>query len=415
MKILYFHQHFSTPHGTSGTRSFELARALISAGHEVTVVCGSFQHAGLNCPVDAQTRWRRGDVDGIDVIALPFKYSNRDSLPRRVVTFLLFALHSIRIALNQDYDLIFATSTPLTAGLPGIAARWLRNKPFIFEVRDLWPELPKALGMRNPLLLAGMSLLARVTYMSAKACVGLSPGIMEGIRRRAQPGKPLIMIPNGCDLDLFKPGPKVALPFPGLCEGDFVAAYTGTIGPANGLDTLLSAAAILKRRGNQNIKILIIGDGKEKDRLVALATSQGLDNCAFLPPLPKIQLASFVRNFGCGLMVLKNIPAFYAGTSPNKFFDYIAAGIPVLNNYPGWLADIICEQECGIVVPPDDPGALASTLEQLASDADGCIKMGRNARVLAEERFGRTALAARFIAFIETQVKTKPSRRLSSL
>jgi len=403
MKILYFHQHFSTPLGSSSTRSYELARALILAGHQVTIVCGSFQLAEIYCPFDKHKDWRRGDVDGIDVISLPLAYSNRDSLPKRTVAFLLFALRSIKIALRQDYDLVFATSTPLTAGLPGVAARWLRGKPFIFEVRDLWPELPRALGMRNPFLLAGMSILEWVTYQSAKACIGLSPGILEGIRRRSQQGKPLIMIPNGCDLNLFKPGPKESSRLPGLCKDDFIAAFTGAVGPANGLDTVLDAASILKKRGNRRVKILIIGDGKEKDRLVSLAKSQGLDNCFFLPPLPKIQLASLVRSFNCGLMVLKNIPAFYYGTSPNKFFDYIAAGIPVLNNYPGWLADIVREHKCGIVVSPDDPEALASTLEQLACNVHECQIMSQNARKLAEEKFSRTLLAARFVSFLEKQ------------
>lgn len=415
MKILYFHQHFATPRGSSGTRSYELARALILAGHQVTIVCGSYQLAELNFPIDKHKGWSRIDVDGIDVISLPLAYSNRDGLPKRAMVFICFALRSIKVALRQDYDLIFATSTPLTVGLPGIAARWLRGKPFIFEVRDLWPELPRALGMRNPFLLAGMSILEWVTYHSAKACIGLSPGILEGIRRRSQQGKPLIMIPNGCDLDLFKPGPKEGLRLPGSCADDFIATFTGAIGPANGLDILLDAATILKRRGNHKVKILIIGDGKEKDRLVALAQLRGLDNCFFLPPLPKIQLASLVRSFNCGLMILKNVPAFYYGTSPNKFFDYIAAGIPVLNNYPGWLADMIREHKCGIVVPPDDPEALAGALEQLAFSTHECQIMGQNARKLAEEQFSRSLLAARFISFIETQSNVKVRNRQLAL
>lgn len=407
MKVLYFHQHFSTPLGISGTRSYEFARALISAGHQVTIVCGSFQGSGLNCPFDKRRRWSRGDVDGIDVIALPQAYSNRDSLSKREVAFMLFALRSVKIALKEDYDLVFASSTPLTAGLPGVAARWLRGKPFIFEVRDLWPELPKALGMRNPFLLVGMSLLEWITYLSAKACIGLSPGIVEGIRRRSQQRKPLIMIPNGCDLGLFKTGQKATLELPGLCGDDFVAAYTGAVGPANGLSMLLDVASTLKKRGNHKVKILIIGDGKERNQLAALIRSSNLDNCILLPPLPKIRLASMVGSFNCGLMVLKNIPSFYYGTSPNKFFDYIASGIPVLNNYPGWLAEMIRENDCGLVVPPDDPEAMADALEYLSCNARACQRMGQNARILAEEQFSRALLARRFVTFVETYSEAK--------
>jgi len=403
MKILYFHQHFGTPQGSSGTRSYEFAKALINAGHRVTMICGLKQNASLSLDYDANRGWFRGDVDGIDVISLPLPYSNRDSLAKRTMVFLRFALHGIWIALRHDYDLLFATSTPLTAGLPGIVARWLRGKPFVFEVRDLWPELPRALGMHNPFILASMGLMERAIYRSARACIGLSPGIVKGIRRRSKQGKPLIMIPNGCDLDLFNPGRKENLRLPGLCEDDFVAAFTGAIGPANGLDAVLDAASVLKELGNEKIKILFIGDGKMKDRLVASARLRGLNNCLFFPPLPKTELASLVSSINCGLMILKNIPAFYYGTSPNKFFDYISAGIPVLNNYPGWLANIIHKYKCGIVVPPEDPKTFANALEHLAFNPDKCRLMGHNARKLAEDQFARGLLASCFVSFIEKQ------------
>ncbi|HSQ40366.1 MAG TPA: glycosyltransferase, partial [Anaerolineales bacterium] len=153
MKILYFHQHFGTPRDTSGTRSYEFAQALTSANHQVTMVCGTYQHTALNLPFDVRRGWSRGDIDGIDVISLPLPYTNRDGLVKRILTFLRFALRSIKIALRHEYDLLFATSTPLTASLPGIVAHVFRKKLFVFEVRDLWPELPRALGLRNPFLL----------------------------------------------------------------------------------------------------------------------------------------------------------------------------------------------------------------------------------------------------------------------
>jgi glycosyltransferase involved in cell wall biosynthesis len=401
MKVLYFHQHFGTPQGSSGTRSYEMARALLAAGHQVTMVCGSYQRAALNLPYDEKIGWSRGEIDGIDVISLPLPYSNRDSLAKRTWLFLRFAWRSIRIALRFDYDLLFATSTPLTAGLPGIAASLLRRRPFVFEVRDLWPELPRALGMRNPILLGGMSLLEWLSYRSAQACVGLSPGIVAGIQGRSQPGKPIAMIPNGADLDLFQPGNRHDLRLPGVMPDDFVAAFTGAHGIANGLDALLAAAALLKERGKARIKLLFIGDGKEKDRLAQRAEAEGLTNCLFFDPLPKTELSALVGSLNCGLMILKNVPAFYYGTSPNKFFDYISAGLPVLNNYPGWLADLITEHQCGLVVPPDDPDALAEVLICMAERPEECARMGRNARALAEAQFAREKLAGQFVAFLE--------------
>ncbi len=368
----------------------------------MTVVCGAHAHSGLELPYDAARGWHRGDVDGIDVISLPLAYANRDGLVRRGWTFLRFALRSVRLALQLDYDLAFATSTPITAVIPGLAAKWFRGKPFVFEVRDLWPELPRALGLRNPFVLGGMSLLEFLGYRSADACIGLSPGIVDGIRARADGRLPVAMIPNGCDLEVFHPARRARLTLPGIGPQDFVAGFTGAHGVANGLDALLDVAAELKRRGDARVKLAFIGDGKEKERLAALAAERGLANCLFFPPVPKAELGAITASLDCGLMVLKDIPAFYRGTSPNKFFDYLAAGIPVVNNYPGWLAGLIRDNECGIVVPPGDPVAFADALQRLAADPAAGRIMGAAARALGEKEFARPLLAARFADTLET-------------
>jgi glycosyltransferase involved in cell wall biosynthesis len=209
------------------------------------------------------------------------------------------------------------------------------------------------------------------------------------------------MIPNGSDLDLFQPGYRQDLRLPGVAPDDFVAAFTGAHGIANGLDAVLAAAAVLKSQDQARIKLLFIGDGKEKERLVTAAQARGLDNCLFLDPMSKRELAELLGRLNCGLMILKNVPAFYYGTSPNKFFDYISAGLPVLNNYPGWLADLIAAHQCGLAVPPDDPAAFAEALIHMANHPDECAQMGQNARALAEAQFAREKLAAQMVAFLE--------------
>jgi glycosyltransferase involved in cell wall biosynthesis len=402
MRVLYFHQHFTTPDGSGGTRSYEFARALVGCGHQVTMVCGQNSRGGLNLPWDEQRRSPAGMIDGIEVIALPLVYSNRDSLARRTGVFLKFAWRSVGIALRADYDLLFATSTPLTAALPGIALKLLRRgKPFVFEVRDLWPELPRALGMKNPVLLGGMSLLEWLAYRWADACIGLAPGIVDGIRRRAPRGKRIEMIPNGCDLDLFMPGLRAPLPLPGVNPGDFVAGFTGAHGVANGLDAVIDAAVALQRLGRKDIKLVLIGDGNRKDALVARAQREGLDNCRFFPPVKKTELARITASFDCGLQILADVPAFYYGTSPNKFFDYISAGLPVVTNYPGWLADMITAHQCGIAVPPRDATALAEALCRLAdSGGEARAAMGERARRLAETEFARSKLGESFVAIL---------------
>ncbi len=404
MRILYFHQHFTTPLGAGGIRSYEFAKALVARGHSVTMVCGQSDQSGLALAWDTRCNWSRGLIDGIDVIALPLQYSNRDKLTRRTFLFLQFAIRSVEIALGEEYDVLFATSTPLTAGIPGIVAKLLRGgKPFIFEVRDLWPELPRALGMRNPIVLAGLSLLEWLSYRTADACVALAPGIGVGIRRRCPVWKDVVMIPNGCDNDIFRPDLRTPIVLPGIKTGSFVAGFTGTHGTANGLDAVLDAAVELGRRGRTDIQIVLIGDGNQKDRLVRRAQAESISQILFFPPMRKNELAKITASLDCGLMILEDVPAFYYGTSPNKFFDYIAAGIPVICNYPGWIADLITTNGCGIAVKARDSAALADSLIQLADNEKDRLGKGMRARRLAEKEFDRCDLAARFVSFIESK------------
>ena len=399
MKVLYFHQHFTVPTQAGGTRSYELARRLIARGHSVTVVCG--ETAKLDLPESDMKNVHRGCIDGIDVLQIALPYSNKDGIAKRAWTFVKFGWIGIKIAMKEDYDLLFATSTPLTAGVPGIVMKWFRKRKFVFEVRDLWPELPKALGMRNPFLIAGMNLLEWLSYHFSDACVGLSPGICEGIKRRSQKGKRIAMIPNGCDLNLFTPELRGALDLLGITPNKKVAVFTGAHGVANGLDAILDAAHVLKDKGRNDIILVFIGDGKMKPHLVERAEKEKLDNCHFYAPMPKKQLNRVVASADVGLMVLANVPAFYYGTSPNKFFDYISAGLPVLNNYPGWLADMIAENRLGIVVRPDDPEDFANGLITLLDNEGNRAQYGRNARKFAEAFFSRELLADQFVNFIE--------------
>lgn len=407
MNVLYYHQHFSTPQGSTGTRSYEMARRLLAQGHSVTMVCGSYGGGNTGLAGAYQNGKREGRVAGIQVVEFELPYSNRDSFLRRTLTFLKFAWRSAWLVLRRDYDLVFATTTPLTAGIPGILARWLRGKPFVFEVRDLWPELPKAMGViRNPLVLGAMSVLEWLSYRSAHRLIGLSPGIVDGIARRGVPRERIALIPNGCDLDIFGVSAEPWRP-EGVGVNDLMAVFTGTHGIANGLDAVLDAAAELKRRGRNDIKLVLIGQGKLKVELQQRAHAEQLDNVIFHDPVNKAKLAGLMAATDVGMQILANVPAFYYGTSPNKFFDYIAAGRPVLNNYPGWLAGIITEHECGYAAPPDDPVAFANALIHAADHRDELRRMGQRARALAQSEYNRDLLAARFVTWLEDAVERK--------
>ncbi len=401
MRIMYFCQYFSTRQGSWYGRPYEFSRRLIERGHEVTMVCGSNTRSATGLEQPFVGGRRDGDCDGIHVVEFDLNYSNYDGVATRTWKFGKYALRGINFALREDYDLIFCTSTPLTAGLPGIAASTFRRKPFVFEVRDLWPELPKAMGMTNPLLLGGMSALEWASYRSARACIGLAPGIIKGITARGVDEDDTVMIPNGCDLDLFVPEDGERPSIEGIGDEQFLAVFAGAHGQANGLDAVLNAAAVLKERARDDITLLLIGDGKMKPGLEARARDEGLTNVVFRSTIPKPELARVMQRADAGLMVLADIEAFYYGTSPNKFFDYISNGLAVINNYPGWLAGLITEHAAGVAVEPGDPSAFADALMKLADDRDAAKAMGKRARQLAEARFDRRQLADRFVDCLE--------------
>lgn len=400
MKVLYFHQHFNTPSGIVGIRSYQMAKALIHQGHEVTVVCGSYDGGKTGLTEPFVCGRRRGVVDGIEIIELDLAYSNVDGFIKRALTFWNFALRSIGLAFTEKYDVLFATTTPLTAGIPGIFARWLRGKPFVFEVRDLWPELPRAMGViRNPLVLSAMSILEWASYRSAHRLIGLAPGIVKGIAARGVRPERIVMLPNGCDMDIFSIRVEPWRPAE-VRSTDLLALFAGTHGIANGLDAVLDAAVELKRRGRDDIKLLLVGQGKLKVELQVRAQREGLDNVVFHEAVNKTRLAGLMAATDVGLQILANVPAFYYGTSPNKFFDYIASGLPVINNYPGWLAEMINENRCGFVVLPDRPAAFADALEKAASDRGALREMGERGRALAAKEFDRVHLSQRWVDWV---------------
>lgn len=402
MRILYFHQHFSTPLGSTGIRSYEMAKRLVQSGHQVTMVCGTY--AGGNSGLSEQpfvNGQRRGNVDGIDVIEFELAYANVQSFSQRAIAFLRFAYRSIKVALTHKYDLLFATTTPLTVALPGIAARWLKGKTFVFEVRDLWPELPKAMGViTNPVILFGMAVLEKMAYRSAHGHIGLSPGIVKGIKQHLKQDQEVAMIPNGCDIELFNQQPNPWQPKQ-IKDDDFVAVFSGTHGMANGLDSLIDVAKYLKENKAEHIKLVLIGQGKCKPDLMDKAIAHELSNIVFLDPVDKKKLSALFVRADIGMQILANVPAFYYGTSPNKFFDYISAGLPVINNYPGWLAELIEDNQCGVVVPPEQPEAFANALIELAENKERLIPMAENARKLAQQNFDRNNLATQFVDYLE--------------
>lgn len=403
LRILYLHQHYSRPAGSTATRSFLQARALAEAGHAVTLACGRYQGAETGLAAPFRAGRRRGAPDGFDIVEFDIAYANAQPLLARSAAFLRYAAATSRLALGAQWDLIIASSTPLTVALPALLARRQRGTPFLFEIRDPWPELPRALsaqggGVPAPVL-AAMERLANAACRGAAQIVALTDGMAATALARGADPRAVRVLPQGADLDLF--GPHVAPWRPDSVPRDAVlAVYAGAHGTANGLDQLLDAATLL--RGTK-LRLLLVGEGARKAALVARVAAEDLP-VLVLDPLPKPRIASLLAGADIGLLCLAPIPALAELSAPNKLAEALATGLPVVANVPGRAARLLAEGGCGIAVPPDDPAALAAALRHLAEDPARRAAMGRAARQLAEARLDGRRIARDFAALAERAV-----------
>lgn len=399
MRILYIHQYFASRKGRTGTRSYEFGRYLAGRGHEVTMITSGL--ANREFPVCPKELCCVYEIDGMRVISVAAAYNDPYggtalSGWRRMLEFHRFARATAEVGRNlRKPDVVFATHTPLTVGLAGRDLGRYFGVPFVFEVRDLWPEALVNVGaLSNPVVIWWLRRLADRIYRAAHHIVALSPGMKEGIVRTGVPAEKVTVIPNASDLDLFHPGLDGRAWRERLGLGHRLAAiYFGAMGMANGLEYAIEAARVLAQRRNDRIVLVLCGGGGKRDELESLARGYGLANVIFHPPTQdKEEIARLVA--GCDVCL-----TIYRATrehtwSPNKLFDALAAGKPVLINVPGWLGETVETNQCGRYVDPHRPEALADALEELSNDPALCRRMGENARALAERQFDRRILAA---------------------
>ncbi len=375
---------------SGGTRSFEMARRLVEWGHDVHVVT-SWQAA------DGKKSDFETIESGIRVSWLPVPYSNHMSYPARIRSFLEFAARSSRVASGISADIVFATSTPLTIAIPGIFTSHRRRVPMVLEVRDVWPDLPIALGaLKNPLLRIAATGLERVAYRYASRIVALSPGMRDGIVRNGGDGARVTVIPNGCDLELFNPmhaDPRHFLQTHPKLDGRPLAVYAGTLGLANGVRYLVKIAHDCLLAGS-NICIVVVGDGAEHALIEAEARRAGVlgENFFLLPPCRKQDVPHIFAAASIVLSVFIDNAALHAN-SANKFFDGLAAGRPIAINYGGWQADLINTHQIGVALSPSDIPLAASQLRALVCDKSRLEQCGRAALALAKSQFNRDMLA----------------------
>lgn len=390
MRIAYLHQYFQSRDQIGGTRSYEFGRLLVERGHEVHVITTD---SYVPRPGHA---WRVSEEDGMTVHWLPVPYSNNMSYARRLLSFAHFAAVAGVRAARVHPEVVFASSTPLTIAVPGLVATRLARSRFVFEVRDLWPELPIEIGaLTNPIGRYLAVRLAEAAYRRADSVVALSPGMAAGVIRHGYPPDRVVVIPNASDLDLFAPRPAEAAAFRAEREwlGDRpLVVYTGTFGTVNGVDYLIRLAAEV-RPLDPEIRFLLIGRGAHYDEVRSLARQLGvLDETVFMAEaIPRSEVPVILGAASLATSVVIPVPGL-EHNSANKFFDALAAGRPMAVNHGGWQAELLTETGAGLVLDPDDLPAAARLLVRRVNDPQWLGAAGEAALRLAKERFAREIL-----------------------
>lgn len=396
MTILYIHQYFETPEESGRTRSYWFAKKLLEAGHKVLVITGTHSHSRRVAGVY--------NIEGIEVRYLSNAYDNKMSVTKKVLSFLKFMLLSTKYVMKEsEVNLVYATSTPLTVGIPALLRKWIKGTPYIFEVRDLWPEFPIQIGViKNRLLIRLLRIMERTIYKNAKHVVALSPGMSEGVIKAGIAENSVTVIPNMSKPDLFFPRPhnqKVKEKY-GLESSDLKVIHFGTMGVANGLEYIIDAAEVLQEKQITGVQIYFAGKGAMENKLKEICQRKRLKNVHFLGFMNTYEISDVVNCCDVTLTTFKDIPILQTN-SPNKLFDSFSAGKPSIVNSAGWTKDLVENAECGLFVNPKDPERLAQALIELMGNPLLVNQMGANARELALKVYDKSILSSHFLAVIE--------------
>lgn len=392
MNILYIHQYFVTPQEPGGTRSYWLAQELIKNGHKVTMLTSSSKFSEDIKVVN---------IDGIEVVYIKEDYDQNMSVSRRLKAFLKFMYKSSVVGWKQkDIDLVIATSTPLTIGIPALILKWFKKKPFVFEVRDLWPEVPIQMGaIKNSWTIKTTRLLEKTIYKNASRVIALSPGMQDGVVKYI-PKEKTSMIPNMAKMEEFWPRGKndQLMEKLGLKKDSFKIVHFGSLGLANGAHSIIESAKLLKDR--EDIEFLFVGGGSTEQDLVDEVEKNNLKNVKFLGKFPMTDVSEIVNFSDVSMISFLDIPILYTN-SPNKLFDSLSAGKPIIVNSAGWTKDIAEKYHCGYYVNPNHPEELVGKILYLKDNPEVVKNMGQNARKLAETVYDKSILCKKFVKVIE--------------
>ncbi len=407
MKILYVSQYFPPEMGAPSARAVELARHWVQAGHEVTVLTGFPNHPTGVVPLEWRPRLRRlvyrEQVDGIDVVrSWLWPLPNRKAY-ERMLNYSSFCVSAALRGLTLSRpDVVIATSPQLLVGLSGWwISRWT-DSPFVFEVRDLWPESLSAVGMgnANSILHRLLAALAGFLYRHSQHIVVVTPAFKEFlIHEWKVPSSKLSVVENGVETELFAPGgaePDLKREL-GL-EGKFVVCYVGTMGMAHGLDTLIDAAESLQS-SHPEVVFLLVGEGADKERIKAISNERGLRNLTFVDQQPRERIPAFIGASDACLVLLKKTELFKT-VIPTKMLEFMSCARPVILGVQGQAQQILDEARAGIAIEPENSEALIEAIVRLAADASLRKTLGGNARQYIVERCSRERTAREYISVL---------------
>jgi len=391
----------------------DLAESLQDCGHDVTVLTGYPNYPSGKLYPGYQLRlWQRETLNGVPVIRVPLFPDHSRSGVKRACNYVSFALSSALLGLGliPRVDLVYVIHPPLTVGFPAwILSRFLRV-PFIYEIQDMWPETLRATGMvRSEKVLGIVGRFAKWIYRRAAAIRVISPGFRENLLDKGVPAEKVQVISNWVDTDFYRPVPAD----PALANrlgfsGRFNVLYAGSIGPAQGLSTVLSAASLL--RDVPQVQFVLAGDGIDRQRLQNEAQQQGLTNVRFLGRLPPEEMPGIYALADVLLIHLRADPLFRI-TIPHKTFTYMASGKPVLAAVEGDVAAVVQSAEAGFTCPPDDAAAMAAGVRRLLalSEAER-RRLGDQGRQAACQLYGREPLVRQIACLLEREVAKRASR-----
>lgn len=386
-KVLYIHQYFKTPIDGGAIRSYYLAKGMLKRNIQVDMITSH-----------NNSTFKNEIIDDINVHFLPVRYSNDFTYFRRVFAFLKFVFAAIIYCRKiNNINLVYATSTPLTVGIIALWMKWVKNIPYVFEVRDLWPEAPIQLGMIKSIILKSiLKKIEKIIYRNSSSIVALSPGIKVGILKRFKNAK-VHVIPNMADIDYFQSKPIIS-----YNKKHFIIGYFGAFGFANNIEFIVDIACHCQKV-NLPISFYLVGEGSKKEEIIKTISNQGLKNVLTFTNKSKPEIRTMMNEVEACITSFLPFPILETN-SPNKFFDGLAAGKIAIVNTKGWLKELVEENKCGFYIDPLKPQTFPTLIKPFLENRTLLHNYQQRALQLAEDKFEKNHLVDKVCDLIVNEI-----------